>query len=74
MMSADDLELDKLGGYKATRTIYNPNTGEYEGKVIQVRNKNTGKLEDKIIKRKMALFVIISDTDDTFNVRYKGWK
>ena len=46
MMSEDELELDKLGGYKK----YNPKTKEEE-----------------IIKQKTALFVIISDTDSSFN-------
>ena len=75
MMSADDLELDKLGGYKATKKVLNKKTGQYEDKVIQVKrqvkNKKTGqmetKIEDKVIKRKTALFVIISDTDSSFN-------
>lgn len=46
MMSEDELELDKLGGYKK----YNPKTKEEE-----------------IVKQKTALFVIISDTDSSFN-------
>jgi len=46
MMSDDELELDKLGGYKQ----YNP------------KNK-----KDEVIKQKTALFVIISDTDSSFN-------
>ena len=50
MMSADELELDKLGGFKKS-----------------VRNKKTGEYEEKVIKRKTALFVIISDTDASFN-------
>ena len=50
MMSVDELELDKLGGFKR-----------------RVRNKKTGEYEDKVIKRKTALFVIISDTDASFN-------
>ena len=50
MMSQDELELDKLGGFKK-----------------MVRNKKTDALEEKIIKRKTALFVIISDTDASFN-------
>ena len=45
-MSEDELELDKIGGYKQI----NPTTGEEE-----------------IITRKTALFIIISDTDDSFN-------
>ena len=66
-MSRDDLELDKLGGYKETKQVYNKEKGEYEEKVVQIRNKETGKLEDKVIKRRTALFVIISDTDASFN-------
>jgi len=50
MMSQDELELDKLGGFTK-----------------RVRNKQTGEYEDKVIKRKTALFVIISDTDASFN-------
>jgi len=46
LMSDDELELDKLGGYKT----YNRKTGE-----------------EKIVKQKTALFVIISDTDSSFN-------
>jgi len=45
-MSRDEMELDKMGGYKKL----NPKTGEYE-----------------VIKQKTALFVIISDTDSSFN-------
>ena len=67
MMSRDDLELDRLGGYKATKLVYNKKTGLYEETFIQVADKKTGKLEDKVIKRKTALFVIISDTDASFN-------
>jgi type IV secretion system protein VirD4 len=47
LMSADEMELDKLGGYKD----YNPETRKY----------------DLIVKQKTALFVIIPDTDTTFN-------
>jgi len=46
LISDDELELDKLGGYKK----FNPKTKKEE-----------------IIKEKTALFVIISDTDDSFN-------
>jgi type IV secretion system protein VirD4 len=46
MMSADELELDLLGGTKKI----NPHTKE-----------------EKIIRQKTALFVIISDTDSSFN-------
>jgi len=66
MMSQDELELDRLGGYKQTKTVRNEKGG-FEEKVVQVMNKKTGKLEDKVIKRKTALFVIISDTDASFN-------
>ena len=75
MMREDELELDKLGGYKATKKVLNKKTGRYEDTVIQVKrqikNKKTGqietKIEDKIVKSKTALFVIISDTDSSFN-------
>ena len=46
LMGEDELELDKIGGYKK----YNPKTKK-----------------DEVIKEKTALFVIISDTDDSFN-------
>jgi type IV secretion system protein VirD4 len=46
LMSRDDMELDKLGGYKQI-------------------NSKTGKKET--VKQKTALFVIISDTDSSFN-------
>ena len=46
LMSEDELELDKIGGYKQI----NPTTGEEE-----------------VITKKTALFIIISDTDDSFN-------
>ena len=46
LMSEDELELDKIGGYKQI----NPSTGEEE-----------------VITKKTALFIIISDTDDSFN-------
>ena len=46
LMNEDELELDKIGGYKQI----NPDTGEEE-----------------IITKKTALFVIISDTDSSFN-------
>ena len=46
LMGEDELELDKIGGYKK----YNPKTKK-----------------DETIKGKTALFVIISDTDDSFN-------
>jgi len=74
MMSRDDLELDKLGGYKETKLVFNKEKRKYEEKVVRIKNKETGKLEDKVIKRKTALFVIISDTDASFNVRYRGCK
>ena len=46
LMSEDELELDKIGGYRR----YDPK-----------------KRKDETIKEKTALFVIISDTDDSFN-------
>jgi type IV secretion system protein VirD4 len=46
LMSEDELELDKMGGYIR-------------------KNPETGKKET--VREKSALFVIISDTDDTFN-------
>ena len=63
MMSQDELELDKLGGYK--KMVRNRKTGELEPK--QALNRKTGKYEDVVIKRKTALFVIISDTDSSCN-------
>jgi type IV secretion system protein VirD4 len=45
-MSDDELELDKIGGYR----VYDEETKK-----------------DLIVKDKTALFVIISDTDDSFN-------
>jgi len=45
-MSEDELELDKIGGYKQINT-------------------DTG--EEEVITKKTALFVIISDTDSSFN-------
>jgi len=45
-MSIDELELDKIGGYKQINT-------------------DTG--EEEIITKKTCLFIIISDTDDSFN-------
>ena len=47
LMSDDEMELDKLGGYHD----YNPETKKF----------------DLVVKRKTALFVIIPDTDTTFN-------
>ena len=74
MMSRDDLELDKLGGYKETRLVYDKEKGIYEEKVVQLKKQVKGKdgkiktdIVDKVIKRKTALFVIISDTDASFN-------
>ena len=58
MMSEDEMELDKLGGYQ-------------EQRIIRKKDKATGKIttttEKKIIKRKTAFFVIIPDTDATYN-------
>ena len=57
-MMHDDLELDKIGGYHVERKI-------------RRRNKKTNKIvevtEKEVVKRKTALFVIISDTDASFN-------
>jgi len=50
IMSTDELELDKLGGY-----------------MIKKRKKKTGEIVNTIEKRKTAFFVIISDTNPTFN-------
>ncbi len=47
LVSDDEMELDKLGGYHD----YNPKTGKY----------------DLVVKQKTALFVIIPDTNATFN-------
>jgi type IV secretion system protein VirD4 len=54
LMMYDELELDKLGGYHVEK---------YR------RNKKTGAVEKHkaVVKRKTALFVIISDTDSSFN-------
>ena len=46
LVSRDEMELDKIGGYKKLNT----QTGEME-----------------TVKQKTALFVIISDTDSSFN-------
>jgi len=58
LMMHDELELDKMGGYHIERTR-------------RRRNKNTGEIievvEKEVVKRKTALFVIISDTDASFN-------
>jgi len=52
--------------------------GYHEERTKRRRNKKTGEVvevvEREVIKRKTALFVIISDTDASFNVRYRGWK
>ena len=57
-MMHDGLELDKLGGY-------------YIEHKKRKRNKKTGEIievtDREIVKRKTALFVIISDTDASFN-------
>ena len=54
LMMTDDLELDKLGGFH---------------EIKQQRNKKTGEIvtSKEVVKRKTALFVIISDTDASFN-------
>ena len=58
LMMHDDLELDKLGGYQIEHKK-------------RKRNKKTGKVENvaekEIVKRRTALFIIISDTDASFN-------
>ena len=58
LMMYDELELDKLGGYHIERKK-------------RRRNKKTGEItevvEKEIVKRKTALFIIISDTDASFN-------
>jgi len=58
LMMHDELELDKMGGYHIERKK-------------RRRNKETGKVtetvEKEVVKRKTALFVIISDTDASFN-------
>ena len=64
-MIHDELELDKMGGYHEERTKRRRN--KKTGEVVEV-------VEREVIKRKTALFVIISDTDASFNVRYRGWK
>ena len=53
-MSYDQLELEKLGGYIETIQVKNPQTGKY-------------KTQNETRTPKTALFVIISDTDSTFN-------
>ena len=64
-MMYDSLELDKLGGYivEHNKRRRNKKTNE----IVEV-------VEKEVIKRKTALFVIISDTDASFNVRYRGCK
>ena len=54
MMSYDQLELDKLGGYIREEQVKDLKTGKYR----------TRKIKEK---PRTALFVIISDTDSTFN-------
>jgi len=58
LMMHDELELDKLGGYHIEHKR-------------RRRNKATGEIvelvDNEVIKRKTALFVIISDTDASFN-------
>ena len=57
-MMYDSLELDKLGGYivEHKKRRRNKKTNE----IVEV-------VEKEVIKRKTALFVIISDTDASFN-------
>ena len=58
LMMYDELELDKMGGYHIEHRK-------------RRRNKATGEIietvEKEVVKRKTALFVIISDTDASFN-------
>jgi type IV secretion system protein VirD4 len=58
LMMHDELELDKMGGYHIERKR-------------RKRNKKTGEItetvEKEVVKRKTALFIIISDTDASFN-------
>jgi len=58
LMKHDELELDKMGGYHVEHKK-------------RRRNKTTGEIvetvEKEVVKRKTALFVIISDTDASFN-------
>ena len=54
MMSYDQLELEKLGGYVEKIQKKDPKTGKYKTREVEK-------------KPKTALFVIISDTDSTFN-------
>jgi len=58
LMMHDELELDKIGGYhiEHKRRRRNKKTGE----IIEV-------VEKEVVKRRTALFVIISDTDASFN-------
>jgi len=53
----DELELDKLGGYITKKTVIKSGA---DGKKIKT-------IENEIKKEKRALFVIISDTDSSFN-------
>ena len=74
LMGADELELDKLGGYKEKEWLIDKNGNEVE-RVVKVaktvKNKKTRKMETKLVDKevyeKTALFVIIDDTDTTFN-------
>ena len=58
LMAHDELELDKMGGYLIERKK-------------RRRNKKTNEItettEKEIVRRKTALFIIISDTDASFN-------
>ena len=57
-MMTDELELDKLGGYHIERKKRRRNKAT--GEVVEVTEK-------EVVKRKTALFIIISDTDSSFN-------
>ena len=58
LMMHDELELDKMGGFHIEQKK-------------RRRNKATGEIvesvEKEVVKRRTALFVIISDTDASFN-------
>jgi len=57
LMMYDELEINKLGGYIVEKTTTKKNKN---GKMVKVVHK-------EVKKEKRALFVIISDTDSSFN-------